>query len=39
MLTYDKATCLRLLVKFILPDRLINSLQGSDILLFFRTHI
>ena len=34
MLRLDKATYLSLLFKFIFPERLINSLWGSDVLLF-----
>ena len=34
MLSFEKATYLSLLFKFILSERLSNSLRGSDILLF-----
>ena len=34
MLRFDKLTNLSLLFKFILPERLSNSLWGSDVLLF-----
>ena len=34
MLRFDKVTYLSLLSKFILSKRLINSLRGSDVLLF-----
>ena len=34
MLRFDKATCLSFLFKFILSERLSNSLSGSDVLLF-----
>ena len=34
MLRFDKATYLSLLFKFILSERLRNSLRGSDVLLF-----
>ena len=34
MLRLDKATYLSLLFKFIFPERLSNSLWGSDVLLF-----
>ena len=34
MLSFEKATYLSLLFKFILSERLSNSLRGSDVLLF-----
>ena len=34
MLWFDKATYLSVLFKFFLPERLSNSLWGSDVLLF-----